>query len=293
MGSNYPVRKSSMHFRGVIAVCVLTASLAACGQRGKFAFTPQIAVTTSYLEAAVCDLLQTQVVVLRLSEPGTCPGHFDLRPSEARMARSCRLVLRFDFQKSLDPKLSAGTQESGPKICEINPPDGMCRPETYLSVCEQVAKCLSEAGLIDSIQAEARLGTIRSRLEILASKAQRCMSEAGLHGRPVIASHRQEMFCKWLGLKVVGTFRGADTSSIGEIENALKAGKLANVGLVIANSPEGRRAADSIASRLGAKVVLFDNFPRPKNGAVSFDEMVIANITRLVSGDRDEPIRGR
>ena len=53
-----------------------------------------------------------------------------------------------------------------------------------------------------------------------------------------------------------------------------------NVKLLIANLPEGRRAADMLAERLGVKVVVFDNFPR-SGGATAFDELVRGNVADL------------
>ena len=100
--------------------------------------------------------------------------------------------------------------------------------------------------------------------------------------RSVIASRRQRDFCEWLGLEVVATFSAADTASIGEIEQAIAAGELASVKLVIANLPEGRRTADALAERLDAGVVVFENFPLVRNRRVSFDAMLSANVEALL-----------
>lgn len=264
------------------AAGIMAACLAGCERPARAVPRPTIATTTSYLEAAVGDLLQTQPVVLRLSEPGTCPGHFDVRPSEVQKLRSCRVLLRFDFQKSLDSKLGF-TRANAVRVCDIMAKGGMCVPETYFSACEQVAKHLTDVGILDGSIAESRLKAIKARLETLSAQVSNLVATAQLVGMPVIASHHQSDFCAWLGLKVVATFRGADTAGIREIDDAVKAGKIARVRLVIANSPEGTRTADSLAANLGAKMIVFDNFPSAKNGVVSFDEMIMANVRKLVA----------
>jgi zinc transport system substrate-binding protein len=240
-----------------------------------------IATTTSYLEAAARDLLGDQVGVLRLAEPGTCPGHFDIRPSQAVALQACRLLLRFDFQKALDARLT-GTGSNTPRVGEIVLRGGMCRPESYLTACRQTADHLVALGMLSQTNADVRLQSLAARLEAWSHEATNRVAEAGLAGQPVITSTHQRDFCEWLGLRVVATFRAADTASISEIEEAIDAGKLEQVRLVIANLPEGRRTADALAERLRAQVVVFENFPALREGRVSFDAMIVANLEALL-----------
>jgi zinc transport system substrate-binding protein len=241
----------------------------------------RIATTTSYLEAAARDLLGDQLSVVRLAEPGTCPGHFDLRPSQVAELRRCRILLRFDFQQALDAKL-AGLGTNPPRLAPVSLKGGMCRPDSYLAACRQVAQHLVALDLLSATQSEARLQAITARLEALSRETSSRVAQARLVGRPVIASGHQRDFCEWLGLQVVATFRAADTASIGEIEAALDAGRLGQVHLVVANLPEGRRTADALADRLKGRVVVFENFPALRHGTVFFDAMLEANLEALL-----------
>ena len=255
--------------------------LPGCHQSEGPARGPKIATTTSYLEAAAQDLVGDKVGVVRLAEPGTCPGHFDMRPSQLVELRQCRALLRFDFQKSLDAKL-ASADTNGPRVAEVAIRGGMCQPDSYLAACRQIADHLVALDLLARTNADTRLQAIVSRLGALSHAATNRMAQAGLVGSPVIASGHQRDFCEWLGLKVVAAFRAADTASISEIEEAIAEGKLARIKLVIANLPEGRRTADALAERLKARVVVFENFPALCHSRVSFDEMLAANVEALL-----------
>ena len=261
----------------VLALLVLTG----CHRSEAPASGPKIATTTSYLEAAARDLLGDNLSVVRLAEPGTCPGHFDIRPSQVTELRQCRALLRFDFQKSLDAKL-AGSGTNGPRVAEVALRSGMGRPDSYLAACRQIADHLVALDLLARTNANTRLQAIASRLEAVARDATNRLAQTGLAGSPVIASGHQKDFCEWLSLRVAAAFRAADTASIGEIEEAIDAGQLAQIKLVIANLPEGRRTADALAERLKARVVVFENFPALRNGRVSFDEMLSANVETLL-----------
>lgn len=265
----------------LISLALLGLVLPACRQSEPAPAGPRIATTTSYLEAAARDLLGDNFNALRLAEPGTCPGHFDIRPSQVTELRRCHVLLRFDFQKALDAKF-AGAGASGPAVAEIALRSGMGVPASYLSACRQTADHLVAQGLLSRADADRRLQAIAARLDALSREATHRVAQARLAGLPVLASGHQRDFCEWLGLKVVATFRAADTASIGEIEEAIGAGKLEQVKLVVANLPEGRRTADALAERLKARVVVFENFPALRNGRVSFDAMLQSNLTALV-----------
>jgi zinc transport system substrate-binding protein len=246
---------------------------------------PRVAATNSYLEAAVLDVLGGREPVLRLAEPGMCPGHFDIRPSQVNDLRRCRLLLRLDFQASLDAKLS-NLSDGGLKIREILVPGGLCEPSSYLGACDQVGETLVAEQLADRATVDRRLAAINTRIKARTAWCRDQIVKAGWSGRSVLCSGHQEAFCTWLGLKVAATFSGADSAAIGDIEWAIRAGESAGVGAVIANLPEGRRMADALGQRLNARVVVFGNFPMMQGDGPPFDELLTSNVTALVGAAR-------
>jgi len=272
----------------VSACCVcLAVTLTACGRsdaprdssttRGAF----RIAVSNSYLEAAVGDLLNSREPLYRLAEPGSCPGHYDIRPSQVSDLRQCRVLLRFDFQKSLDAKLKNLTN-GGLHICEIHIPGGLCVPSSYLAACRQIADMLVADQMAGRAELDDRLGEIERRVEAKSAWCLDQMARAGLTGRSVVCSGHQAAFCGWLGLKVAATFRGADTASVQEVEEAIREGESSGVVAVIANLPEGRRMADALGQRLNARVVVFGNFPMMQDEGPAFDALLTSNTAALL-----------
>ena len=284
VATNKHASVKSITIRLIIATLLapLLLSLCGCNPSGLSLHNHRIATTTSYLESAALDVLGEDQDVLRLAEPGTCPGHFDIRPSQAADLRRCRALLRFDFQKSLDSVLDGqGTNQAF--VVEVVIHGGLCQPESYLSACRQIADAFITHGLLAQTNADARLQVVAARLDTLAQQATNRVALAGLKGAPVIASVHQKEFCEWLGLKAVATFRAADTSSVAEIDNAINAGKFAEIRLLIANQPEGRRTADALADRLHARVAVFGNFPALAHGRVSFDDLLAGNVDALIT----------
>jgi zinc transport system substrate-binding protein len=223
--------------------------------------------------------------MLRLAEPGTCPGHFDIRPSQAAALQQCRLLLRFDFQHALDSQVRANAGQ-GPAVGVVSVRNGMCVPDTYLAVCEQIQPHLARWQSRPPDAYTAQLTAIRQRLQTLEQTLRAQVREAALAGVPVVASKRQRDFCEWLGLRVAADFTGADIARPSELENAVALGRAAGARLVVANLPEGRKAADFIAHALGAKVVVFGNFPLPSTTGPDFDALLTDNVRLLLETAR-------
>ena len=243
--------------------------------------TYTVAVTNSYLQCALEEFVPA-VEVYQMSGPGQCPGHFDLQPSQIDTLRRCPLLLRFDFQAGLDEKLG-GSADAKPYIVGVTVNGGMCVPESYLDVCRQVSEALIAAGLLDAADAQARLAAIERRLAQTAAEIDKALSRHDPIDRPVLCSRHQEAFCRRLALRVVGTFTSSDATSPVEIDRAIRNAQTEQVKIIIANEPEGRRLADRLADRLGAKVIVFANFPTPACQTAPFDDMLRENVRRLLS----------
>jgi ABC-type Zn uptake system ZnuABC Zn-binding protein ZnuA len=241
--------------------------------------TADVAASNSYLECVAKDLLGEETPILRLAEPGMCPMHSGIRPSQVQALRHSRIMLRLDFQKGMDAKL-ASAADTGLKIVPIHIPGGLCEPDSFLSACQQAADALVDAGLLKKEVAAERIQQIEERMKLLSAQCRKDV--APLKNTPVVCSVHQEAFCRWLGLDVAATFRGADVESVKRLDGTLQAGKKKNVKLVIANRPEGRKCADFLAERLDARVVIFENFPAMNDDQKTFDDMLRSNVRKLL-----------
>lgn len=239
-----------------------------------------VAVANSFLAAAVRELVGDDVKLVALAEPGMCPGHFDLRPSQVRQVQQCQLLLRFDFQQSID-KLLERAGDHVPRIAIVKVSGGLCEPTSLVDASRQVADVLVDVGLLSRAVADQRVAATAERMKSLATWAREQVDAAQLAELRVMTSRHQEAFCRGLGLTVVATFPTADDSIASEIEDAVQQGREGQVDLIVANLPEGRQAADALADRFAAAVVVFGNFPDGK-GTDAFDRLVRDNVQLLV-----------
>jgi zinc transport system substrate-binding protein len=242
---------------------------------------PVVATTTSYIECAVRDLAGDELRAVRLLPPGCCPGHFDVSPSMLDKLERATLLLRFGFQDSLDAKLGR-YREKGLRVVAVASPPGLCLPSTYAAVCREVCEALCAAQPGSAARYRDRLARIVARMATLRDAMRADVDRRGLAGARVLASGHQAAFARDLGLDVVATFTGREAAAFKELDRCIRAGKDARIRLVIANLQEGVQLADPVATRLGARLVVFSNFPSMENGETTFDALVSHNLAALL-----------
>jgi len=242
---------------------------------------PEIAVTNSYLQCVAKDLCEGQKEVLCLTPPGMCPGHFDISPDQVNKLCKCRLLLRFDFQKSIDESLSR-MRDKGLKTGSVQALPGLCVPETYLAACRDVCSILSQQYPERENKYKQKVKLIEKRLENVSKELRAKIKQAGLENANVLASNHQAQFCNWLGLETIATFVGSDTETVSNIQKCLEKAKEYNIRFIIANKQEGTALAAALAERLEAKVVVFSNFPDFDNRPNNFDRLLSKNVQALL-----------
>jgi ABC-type Zn uptake system ZnuABC Zn-binding protein ZnuA len=274
-------RQVKESWKHALRFVTLAGLVVGCRNTDRREGTAEIAVTNSYLECAVRDLCPEGVEVLCLAPPGMCPGHFDISPAQVRQLRNCRVLLLFDFQRSIEERLSR-LRDNGLKTHLVQAPAGLCVPDTYLATCKQVGQMLSGVYPEKTVQFEERLAAVERRLQTLATDLRASVASSGMTTAAVLTSNHQAKFAEWLGLRLIATFIGSDLETMAGVDHCLKKAAGEDIRFVIANQQEGTGLADALAERLHAKAVVFSNFPQSCEGVDGFDRLVRDNVGLLL-----------
>jgi zinc/manganese transport system substrate-binding protein len=268
----------------LLLLVAVIGNLAGCKNKNSESKQPEIAVTNSYLQCIVEDLCEGQTDILCLTPSGMCPGHFDISPAQVNQLCTCRVLLLFDFQKKIEDSLLR-LKEKGLQTGLVRSSAGLCVPATYLAACRDVCNILSLEHPVKKAAYNERIKLAEERLENLSNELRRKVNQAGLESAKVLVSNRQAQFCNWLGLETIGTFVGSDMETVANINQCLEKARTDTVRFVIANKQEGTALGEALAERLGAKVVVFSNFPdvdsRP-NRCCGFDRLLEENVQALL-----------
>ncbi len=273
-----------MNFIAYITIAAMLFATAGCKDDSLPQPVAQIAVSNSYLRAAVEDICGADTPILEIVPPGMCPGHFDISPSKVNQLAECKLLLVFDFQNNLGHAMGR-LADSGLKICPVESREGLCIPENYIHVVRNISEILSSVYPENTEYYSRRLEHITQRVNNLSSQVQQMMHTHGLNGQNVLTSKHQGIFVQWLGFNVVSTFTGRDNETAASINDTLLKANSTPISFVIANKQEGTAMAEAIGGRLGTPLRLVSNFPEGKMG---FDHLVMQNVNNLIEPVRDE-----
>jgi zinc transport system substrate-binding protein len=278
------MKDKSLIYRLVFSVA-LGLFVAGCENKTGEESRAEIAVTNSYLGCAVRQLCGDDTEVLCLVPPGMCPGHFDISPLQVKQLCGCRVLLLFDFQKQVEGALSR-VKERGLKTALVREEGGLCVPETYLAVCREVSDVLSSEYPEKKVRYQQRLAVIEKDLKRLREELLEKVGQGDVSSAKVLVSNHQVDFVSWLGLETIATFVGSDIETVGGIEDCIKKAEGLDVRFVIANKQEGTALAKALAERLGAKAVVFSNFPEFSGDAGGFSALLRANVKALLEAAR-------
>lgn len=273
--------------RCIVIIVLLLCTAAGCRKQADAPAGGEIAVTSSYLHAAVRDVAGDDVSVFCMVPPGMCPGHFDLRPSEAQRLLRAKRVVAFDFQRGIGQLLP--TDGRGPTLHTVDAPPGLCIPSTYLKVVNQTAVILSVAFPDRAAAFAQRVDSIAERMTALEAECAAVIETHHLRGASVLASPHQAVFAEWLGLEVVATFAGREAETAANLNAAIQNAQRQPLRCLVANQQEGTQLADALAQRLAVPVAMFSNFPNAlsdSTDAPAFDTLIRDNLRQLIEVTR-------
>ena len=246
---------------------------------------PTVIVTTTAIESIVSEVAKDELVVISLIPPDTCPGHFDLKPSDALKLNSAELLLGHSFEKETFLKKVAGLiqKESALRIVAISVEGSWMVPDTYISAVDEITKILKgqfpqQAGDFES-NASRYKEQIQREAEYLKAGAQRLR----LDKINVVASNMQKDLLVWFGVKVVAIYGRPDEISVLELQRLIEQARAHDVRVVVDNLQSAGKAGKPIADELGIARLTLSNFPRVYGGKVSYLDTLKENAQQLFS----------
>ena len=96
-------------------------------------------------------------------------------------------------------------------------------------------------------------------------------------GTAVIASTKQEEFCRWLGFTVVGVYERPENMPPKGLKNLLSK----KAAMIVGNHQSDWNAAVSLGKKLDLPVAILSNFPNVEGYGSGYEQLCLNNLNRL------------
>ena len=268
----------------VIIILLLSTTTASFPTESKSGNDIPVVVASTSIIAEMVEMLaggsiQAQVLI----PPGACPGHFDLRPTDAMRISGSRILIRHAFQGYLDRKLSA--QNPKLKIIALQAKGALLIPENLIDGLGNLKAVLIENFPGNSAIIERNyLGTI-AKVDSLSKVAREKLEKAQIDGVLVQASVQQAEFARWAGLNVAAEFPNEiDGLTMLKLKDLVSSARHNDVSFIVGNyQGSGREISAAIAARTDLPVCTISNFPGAEDSVQNYPQLLLESIDQLTA----------
>jgi zinc transport system substrate-binding protein len=217
-----------------------------------------IVTSDTILSGMIVSLLPSQrYVVDAILPPGQCPGHYDIKLSDIEKTKKADLVIAF---KGMPFMNKAGPGGKAQLFVDAEGRNWMA-PDSYIHGLGLLAGILSRCFPDDRDAILGRRDDASREVRTEANLLLQRVSQAGLSGKPIIASALQKEPLEWMGLRVVGEYGRPEAMSAKEVVRLVRIGKEMQAIAVVDNLQSGPEAGKGIAETLQVPHVVLTNFP--------------------------------
>jgi len=266
-----------------LVMCLVALSLIAIACKPAPATKIKVVTTTSLLGSIVERVGKDKVEVTIITAPATCPGEYDVKPSQVEATTKAKLLLMHGWpgEAFVDGLLEVA-QNPDLRVETIKLQGNWMTPPIQAQGVERVAAVLSE---VDPANKDFYQANAEALLEVIQSKGKELKAklEAAKVGEVnVICMMYQAGFLKWAGFNVVATYpRPADLTPE-KMKELVDKGRKAGVALVVDNLQSGPDAGVQMAKEIGATHVTLSNFPGGFEGTETWEKAIKKNVELLL-----------
>jgi len=270
-------------FSGIFVLCLF---ITGCSPDKTAAGRPLLAGNL-LVESMVRDIWPAADVV-SLVPPGACPGHYDMKPSDAEAISRAGLFIYQPFQEAfyekavkINPAIQKAVIKEG----------GLTTPRGYIMGLDETAKILSgffpdKEGLFEGNRRRVS-GTITEAEEKWAGHTGRIREKKFR----VITTVFHEPLCEYLGFEVVGKFGSPDSLTVRDVRALKNAAEDKGVDFIVSNVTGNHGiAAAIIGKEIKKPVIAFASIPESGAGGSGFFKLWNYNMEELAkaTGIRDD-----
>ncbi len=244
----------------------------------------EVLTGTSLIADIVKDISGGKIGVRNIIPPGSCPGHYDVKPGDIEAVAKGKIFLIHEWQQHQENIKGLIKAANNPaltiKVIEVK--GNWMTPPVQAEAVTKISAVLMEIDKANSAYYSRRAEERKRLISIKEKEVRSKLNEAKISGMKVVCADMQAGFVRWVGFDIVATYGRPEELTPAKIAEVITKAKAAGVALVIDNFQSGPEAGKGIAKDIGAVQVTLSNFPGGFKGTDTWEKALDRNIELLV-----------
>ncbi len=240
---------------------------------------------TSLITNIIQDVADGKMETRTLIPPGTCPGHYDVKPSDIEALANSKALFVHSWQQNYENVTGLIEAAENPDliITVINVTGNWMVPTVQAEAVDKIAQALGE---IDPENAAYYAGNATERAQAILAKGEEVkdrLLEAEVEQVKVICAEMQQGFVRWAGFDVVATFGRPEDLTPAQVGQLIVEAQEAGVALIIDNLQSGSTTLGaSMEQDIEAIPVTISNFPGGLENTETWEKAIDKNVDLLL-----------
>jgi len=270
---------------GVLIVAVVGALMAVVVLTQHTPPSVDIMAGSSFIADIIQDVSDGELESRALIPPGTCPGHYDVKPSDIKALANSKAIFIHNYQQNYENVTGAIEAADNPAliITVLNVTGNWMVPAVQAVGVGKIAKALGE---LYPENAKYYQGNATERAQSILDKGEDVRSElmeSGVEGVKVICAEMQAGFVGWAGFDIVATFGRPEDLSPADLNQLVTQAQQAGVALIIDNLQSGSTTLGvSMEQDIEAIPVTISNFPGGLENTETWEKAIDKNVDLLL-----------
>jgi len=267
----------------VILAALILANLftfSSCTQQ-----SADIMAGTSLIANIIQDIAGDKLETRTLIPPGSCPGHYDVKPSDIEALANSKALFIHNYQENFEniTGLVEAAQNPDLIIKVLNVTGNWMVPAVQAEAVDKIAQALGEIDPENGVYYEEKAGERSQAILTKGEEVQDTLLGADVDKVKVICADMQAGFVGWAGFNITATYGRPEELSPADVEQLVTDAIEAGVALVIDNLQSGATAtSEAMAQDIGAIQVTISNFPGGFENTETWDKAIDKNVDLLL-----------
>ena len=269
----------------LIAVCIAApvtyVALAYNAQR-----SVDIMAGSSLIANVVQDVAGDTLTTRTLIPADTCPGHYDVKPSDIAALATCKALFIHDYQQYFTNINDAVAAADNPdlNITVLNVTGNWMVPAVQAEAVDTIAQVLEQLYPDNAAYNQQRATEREQAIVAHGQEVENALQQAGVDGVKVICADMQADFVSWAGFSVTATFGRPEDLSTADVAQLVDEANQVGAVLIIDNLQSGSTTLGaSIEQDVEAIPVTISNFPGGFANTETWEKAIDENVNLLLA----------